>query len=370
MRRSYEKFRHFAAIAFVLGALGPAAASAASGPHPHVVGGKYQNPRGLELSPNGNLIYVAAAGKGGKHCQTIPGQGTSCAGTSGYVSQLNLLTHERVKLVEGLPSFAPKDGTFAKGVNDVSRDPDGSFYAVETNAPTYQVQQLPKASQKFDGQLMRITQGARPVADIAGYEYDNDPDGQGLASDPSGVDASSSGSPVVVDAAANDVLQVHSGTISLFDWLANIGAAPATPTAITRGPNGNLFVGESGQGGGGRVVQILPGGIEVVYASGLSHITGLDFGASGILYVTELTTSDMSPSSRGAVVEVMPLGLSRCTVPGSEQLVLPSGAVISPDGQTLYVSNHSMLPADTPVDGPWKGAVGQVVSLPADPNCT
>ena len=338
-----------------------------------VISDRWHNPRGISLSPDGNYLYVAAAGQAGTKCVNVPAKGPTCVGTTGSLTRFDLNTHARKKLASGLPSFGNRDGTFATGADDISAAPDGSVTGVETNAPPFAVQLLPKTSRKYVGRMLRVgSSGVKPGGKIAAFETRNDPDGQGLASGPYAITAASASTQYVADAAGNDVLAVAGQAVSLVDVLPNLGSTRAFPTAITQGPGGSLYVGESVDGvdGAARVVQILPGGLETVYATGFSHISGLDFGPNGVLYVTELTTSTLNPGSHGAVVEVMPLGIGRCTVPFTEQLSYPASAVVSNDGQTLYVANDSVLPAATAADGKFGGAHGQLVSVPAAPLCS
>lgn len=368
--RGTGKISLVAAIA-ALAAL-PAAAAGAAPAAPKIVANHFHNPRSLSMSPSGQL-YIAAAGKTGTRCVTIPGRGQTCVGSTGALMRFNPKTHTRERLVKGLPSFGNPDGSFATGFDSVSVAPDAAVFGIETNVPPFEVQLLPRASRKLVGQVLRFPGStAKPAGKVAAFETRNDPDGQGLASGPYAISSSSATALYVADAGGNDVLQVTGGAVSLLNVLPNIGAAPATPTAITDGPGGTLYVGESvgGTGGAAQVVQILPGGIPHIYATGFSRISGLDVGPGGVLYVTELTTSTLDPGSHGDIVEVLPSGLARCTVPGSNQLSFPAGGVVSNDGKSLFVGNYSVLPGETPAGGRWGGANGQIAMLPAAPLCS
>jgi hypothetical protein len=367
--RGIGKTSLVAAIA-VLASL-PAGASGSAPAAPKIVANHFHNPRSLSLSPSG-LLYIADAGKAGTRCVNVPGRGQTCAGSTGALMRFNPATHARERLVKGLPSFGNSDGTFATGLDGVSVAPDASVFGVETSVPPFMAQLLPRTERKLVGQVLRFPgSSARPAGKVAAYETSNDPDGQGLASGPYAISASSMTTQLVADAGGNDVLQVTGGGVSLFNVLPNVGAAPAVPTAITEGPGGTIYVGESvgGAGGAAQVVQILPGGISHTYATGFTHISGLDVGPAGVLYVTELTTSTLDPGSHGAIVEVLPSGLARCTVPGSDQLSFPAGGVVTSDGKTLYVGNYSVLPGETPTSGRFGGANGQIAMLPAAPLC-
>jgi DNA-binding beta-propeller fold protein YncE len=365
--------RHIALLFALLGLVAmPASAGAAKSPTLRVVANHFHSPRGLSLSPDGGSLYIAAAGTGGSKCLTVSGKGLTCAGSTGSITRFDLASHARQKLADRLPSFANRDGTFASGADAVSVAPDGSAFGVETYVPSFVQQLLPASSRKLIGTVLSLGGGSpKSTGKVAAFELKHDPDGQGLASGPYALAAASASRQYVADSGGNDVLQVGGAAVSLLGALPNLGAARATPTAVTIGPDGLVYVGESvgGADGAGQVVQVLPGGIQRTYATGFTRISGLDFGPSGALYVTELTTSTLDPGSRGDVVEVLPLGIGRCVVPLSDQLAFPAGGVVSPDGGTLYVANDSVLPGTTPAGGPYGGANGQIVSVPAAPGC-
>jgi sugar lactone lactonase YvrE len=357
------------AILATTAALGAAGALSAGPQPPTVVADNISNPRGLELTSKG--LYVAAAGKGGgKKCINSPEAGTICPGTTSKVVRVNLTTGEKTRLAKGLPSYAGSDGSFATGNDDVSVAPDGGVFGIETFAPKKGTKLLPKKARKLNGRVLRIEKGAAHRAGhISKFERNHDPDGQGFDSDPYGIYAASESTQYVVDAAGNDVLRVHNGHIKLVAVLPSIGKNEAVPTSITRGPNGDLFVGEFvGEAkpsvDRARVIEISPAGQQTVYATGLNRITGLSFDLAGNLFVTELSTRNLTPTSHGAIVEVPAKG-PKCTVSGSTQLHFPAGGVVTGDGSTLYVSNFSVLPGETSPSGPFGGAHGQVVSLPA-----
>ncbi len=360
-------------LAALVGAVAmPAGATAAPRSTYRVAANHFNNPRGVSLSPDGRYLYIAAAGTGGSKCIRVAGKGQTCTGTTGSIMRFDLATHARQKLAGRLPSFAKSDGTFATGADGVSAAPDGSVFGVETGAPSFVTQLLPASSRKLVGSVLQLRgTAAKAAGNVAAFETKHDPDGQGLASGPYALAAASAATQYVADAGGNDVLQVGGAKVSLLDVLPNLGAARATPTAIAIGPDGLLYVGESlgGVGGSGQVVQILPGGIERVYATGFDRISGLAFGPAGVLYVTELSTSTLDPGSHGDVVELMPLALGRCVVPFSDQLSFPAGGAVSPDGQTLYAANNSVLPGIARAGGAFGGANGQIVSVPAAPLC-
>jgi hypothetical protein len=346
--------------------LGAAGALSAPG-GPTVVADHVNNPRGLELGDSGRL-FIAAAGRGGKNCGKIPQLGKVCGGATSSV--LGVGAGAKSTVAGGFPSGAGKDGSFATGVDDVSAAPGGALFAIETYVPKPAIKLLPKRTRKFNGKLIEIVNGgAKPIADIARFELKHDPDNQGKDSNPYAVYAASNHTQYVADAAGNDILKVHNGKVSLVAVLKNVGKNQAVPTSITKGPGGDLYVGELiGESrpstNAARIIRIAPSGKQSVYAKGLNRTVGSSFDRAGDMFVTELTTTAIDPSSHGAVIEIPKSG-PRCTIAGSDQLIFPAGGVVTKNGSKLYVSNFSVLPASTPAGGPFGGAHGQVVSLPA-----
>jgi sugar lactone lactonase YvrE len=334
------------------------------------------NPRGLEI--NGGTLYIAAAGRGsgghGKCLKRGENAGGTCPGASSQVIRAAVSGDHRL-LAEKLPSYAGKDGSFATGVDDVSRASDGSLFGIETYALPAGVKVLPKAARKFNGQLIKVDDSTspnppKPVGNVSAFEFKHDPDKQGKDSDPYAVLAVSAHTAYVADAAGNDLLKVHDGKVSLVTVFKNIGKNQPVPTTIAQGPDGKLYVGTLiGFAPGGkdkaRVIQVDPKtGKQTVYARGLNRVTGVDFDSTGKLYVTELSTTGINPNAHGAVMVIPAGGGTPTLLPGSDQLEFPQGGVVSDDDSTFYVSNWSILPAHTDPSGQFGGNNGQVVSLP------
>jgi hypothetical protein len=328
-----------------------------------VVADHLNNPRGITVTPNGD-VYDAEAGAGGRTCF-----GQNCIGFTGEIVRV----HNGIALpvLSGLVSLSGHDGTFAVGSDDVAVGPDGSLNVIETSLNLPNPPGLPTGAARQLGHLLRFTDanGLRRVADIARYEFSHDPDGQGKDSDPYGVLSLGNGAYAVADAAGNDVFRVAAdGTLSLLAVLPNNNVgAQAVPTSLAKGPDGAIYVGELGgeehggtPAGGARVWRIDQHTHALSqYRTGFTHISGLAFGPDGSMYVTELTRDPAFGNPAGDVVRVAPDG-TRTRL--GRSLVFPAGVGVDSAGH-VFVNNASVLPANTSSAPPFFGLHGQLVML-------
>jgi hypothetical protein len=352
--------RTLCACALACTALAVSAGSAGASGAFVVVIDHVNNPRGLAFAPNGTL-YAAAAGRAGTKCLGPD----ECVGlTSAIWKRAN---GKNSQLVGSLPSAGGQDGSFTVGVDGVSVAPDGSVFAIETSAG--QDGLPPGFPPRWDtlGHLLRIWPDGRitKVAAIDQYEWDHNPDGAQLDSDPYGVLALSAHRQLVADAAGNDVLQVVDGHLSTFAvFPKNQWGGESVPTSLAKGPDGAIYVGELGgegtRAGGSRVWRVVPGHKPTVFRTGFTSITGIAFGADGSLYVTELNRDPVNFTPDGDIVRVRPNGAR--TRMGVGALQFPAGLAIGPGGG-VFTSNWSILPAFTSAGGPFGGAHGQVVRV-------
>jgi hypothetical protein len=326
-----------------------------------VVADRLNNPRGLDLV--GGSLYVAEAGRGGDNCLD-PAEGP-CFGLTGSVTKVRHGKQRRI--VKGLLSIAGPDGTGAVGVDDVSvaRRGGGLFLiATSVGCPGQEPPGLHPEILRQSGKLLRARHGAkRVVADITAFECANDPDQQGVESNPYSVFARSNRSQVVADAAADAILRVRNGRVSL---LAVIPPSPngtdQVPTSVARGPDGAYYVGTLAEGagnGGANIWRIVPGQAPEVYVDGLTTVVDIAFGPDGSVYASQLVTDVTSEDFAGAVVRIRPNG--RREVLGEGSLFLPGGIAVGRRGQ-VYVANWSILPATGNPQAP-PGARGQVLRL-------
>lgn len=130
----------------------------------------------------------------------------------------------------GLLSEAGPDGRGATGNDGVSARSLGQIHVAKDVDVPDGITGLPEEQ---EGKLLRATpgQGRSPsvVADIRAFETANDPDKQGVESNPYAV-LDLGDRVLVADAAGNDILSVdRRGVISVFQLLPTSAAAPATP---------------------------------------------------------------------------------------------------------------------------------------------
>jgi hypothetical protein len=202
-------------------------------------------------------------------------------------------------------------------------------------------------------------------ADIAPFEIAEDPDGDqpGSAVDtnPNSVYALRDGA-VVADAGGNALLHIDEdgdvSTLAVFPFkmvLAPdfLGLPPGTkipmqpvPTSVTRGPDGAYYVGQlTGfpfPTGKARVFRVVPGEEPQVYARGFTHITDLEWGDDGKLYVLQLTTrSLLNPNpGPGRLYRLDGGGVHTQIAPGRFQFSL--GLALSENN--AYVSDGGIFP--------------------------
>jgi hypothetical protein len=336
-----------AVTAAALAAAGLAGGASSGGMR--VVADHLNNPRGIEIAPDGS-VFLAEAGSAGKQCFKTP-QGPTCAGFSSRIVRIADGTVE--PYATGFFSAGGRDGSFTVGTDDVAISPSGQVYSIQTSAGPKPQQYGPVIAAQ-SGMLFRIDRGAKtPIADISAYEWKNNPTNDNLDSDPYSV----AWSPVglaVADAAGNSLLQVDRWgrvtTLATFPGQKFGGhAAQSVPTSVVW-HNGAFYVGELGGGGTpngkSRIWKVVPGEKATVYMTGFTAITGIGFGPDGSLYVTELAKAGLGALESGkgpltgAVIKVDPSGARTELVPG--RLTAPAGMAVGPDG-TVYVSNNSVF---------------------------
>jgi hypothetical protein len=366
-----------AVVAALCGA-GVAASSALANGTVTVVASGLDNPRGLAMGPGGGL-YVAEAGHGGSECipPSAPGGSATCIGFTSGISEIDTsgVVH---KVVSGLFSTAGPDGSAATGVDGISLLGDGTVFAIETGASDF----IPDGPNPFlspqtvamaRAQIGRLIEthprtGAWSVlADVGHFDFQWSGMRPGLVpgqfpdADPYAVFATP-GEKWVIDAASNTLDEVWpNGTVSVVAFFPSPPVSDSVPTCIDRGPDGAFYVGEltgSGNAPGASVVwRVVPGHDPVVWATGLTAVTGCGFGSNGQFYATEFSTLglDNAAPNTGAVVRVPPHSTSPVVV--ASELSFPGGFAAGPN-DAIYVSNWSVAPAFT-----GGGPTGQVVRI-------
>jgi hypothetical protein len=337
-----------------------------NGHAPKVVVDQLDNPRQLAVGPGGTL-YVAEAGSGGTTC-TGTGEEAQCIGDTAAITKIRHPWRKDARartVVDVLPSTAGPDGSFAVGANGVSVNRRGTVYGVVSGAPD-----VGTPTGDLVGKLFKVKNGTpRVVADITGYEQANDPDGQGVDSNPYSVLALRK-RVLVADAAANAVLSVgHRGRISVFHVFPNITTGECAgqpndggttgcdfvPTALAAGPHGTVYVTglASEVEGEGRVVQLSKRGNVLRSWRGFTTPVGVAVKGS-TFYVSELLAnadfSQPDPPTIGQVTKVTKNRRSSRVVP------LPAGLAIVRG--KLYVAAYSVAPASGLFGNPaWNGQI-------------
>ena len=297
--------RHFHVALVALSGIGSLALAGGAVAQTVVMSG-LDNPRGLAFSPNGAL-YVAEAGRGGTGpCVINPGTGEErCFGTSGAITRLWMGQQSRV--AEGLESHALPDGSSASGPNDISFQGTGGAYITLGLGGSREFQEA--LGGKYSGHLIHMAASGKwkIVADVAAHEYETNPAGGPLDSNPFGVLAEPGGR-LVVDAGANALLSVAANgrveTVAVFPPLANpTGFGPprieSVPTAVARGNDGNLYVAELTGfpfvQGLASIYRWLRDRLLCTLCTGFKAIMDLAFGPDGSLYIVENATGPFPP---------------------------------------------------------------------------
>ena len=332
-----------------------------------VVAAGLDNPRHIAFGPDGALYIAEAGGGGDGPCVEGPEGDRECYGRSSAIARVDPVTGDRERIVEGVISRGVEgSGENATGIHDLAFV-DDTLYAVvgvgadpNTRAEA-EIEGPPQLGRLFavDTETGELTE----VADIAGHEERENPDGDNVDSNPYALDALPDGTLVVADAGGNSLLGVApDGTIeTLAVFPVSMQAAPdgseipmqAVPNAVAVGPDGDHYVGQlTGfpfPAGGATVFRVpAEGGEPEPFAEGFTNIIDVAFGPDGGLYVLEFNSGGLTnidpadPTTlEGRLVRVAPDGeQEEIAGPG---LIAPSGLAVDPDGR-LYVAYLSVAP--------------------------
>lgn len=325
-----------------------------------VVAAGLDNPRHMVVGPDGALYVAEAGAVGDGPCVEGPEGDRECYGATSAITRIDLADGTTERIVEGVRSRAIEgSGENATGIHDLAFVGDTLYAVVGVGADPNT-----RAEAEVDGppQLGRLfavdteTGELTGVADIAGHEEAENPDGDNVDSNPFALDALDDGSLVVVDAGGNSLLAVgEDGAIeTLAVFPAAMAEAPdgsempmqAVPNAVAVGPDGDLYVGQlTGfpfPAGGASVWRVAAaGGEPEVFAEGFTNIIDVAFGEDGSLYVLEV--------NQGGLTNINPEDpttlfgrVSRVGADGTQEdiagpgLIFPTGMAVGPDG-ALYV---------------------------------
>jgi hypothetical protein len=372
MRRAHW----FALVVAVFVLASPPLGANAATPSTSIVMHNLNNPRGLNFGANGAL-YVAEAGRGGDQaCFTGPDGGTELGGRTGSISRLWRGGQQRI--VTGLASHAAAGGFGALGPHDVVPIGGGSLN-VTIGLGTNPANRANCEVGKDFGWLIRAKDNGswRKIADLAGYEANNNPDGGVPDSDPYGLLAPSvrsrgngddgnkndnndengnddgNGQAIIAtDAGGNSLLAINGKSIralATFPSRSSGRFTDAVPTSVARGPDGTLYVGEL------TGAPFVPGTANVYRIgktplTGFSFVVDITFGPDGSLYVLEFASGSglSGPGNLWRVNPATPTGTRTLVTSG---LVAPTSVTIGRDG-AFYISNCGVFPAGNRTDDP------------------
>ena len=321
-----------------------------------------ENPRGLVIAPNGHLL-LSEAGRGGSGpCLTAGSGNTLCFGSTGAVGLFDRSTNLYSRVLTDLPSLAVQsyplfpEGT---GLQDLAFDGAGQLFGVfGFGADPRLISNLTSTTSgsHLFGRTVAIDLAAgslTPLADIAGFEAAQNPDGGGLNSNPFALVVHGDNT-FVTDAGGNSLLKVNSAQqVSLENVFEEEPVtsppfppdfpAEAVPTGMTMGPDGALYITQlSG-------FPFAPGSADVhrhhfthplnpisTFASGFSNLIDIAAGPDDSLYLLQYSNDFFDHDAPGSILK---LSLDGSVERVFEDLIQPTGLAVGADG-TIYVANQ------------------------------
>jgi hypothetical protein len=268
-----------------------------------------------------------------------------CWSGTGSVSRLWRGQQERI--VTGLPSYFITLSNFPGGPQDISFAGGRAFVTLGWGGNPAE-RSLLDAAAAAAGSLIQLTPGGqwRVIADVAGFEATDNPDGSIVDSNPYGLLAEPA-RRFVADAGGNSILEIEpNGSIHLLATLPSTPAPPpfnqseSVPTRVRRGPDGALYVstltGAPFLAGAAAIYLMGAGHTPEVYAGGFKAITDFVFAPDGGMYVLQYATGFLFFNEPGSLIHVAPEGTRTVLVEGLAQ---PTGLALGRDG-SIYVSNR------------------------------
>jgi hypothetical protein len=306
------------------------------------------NPRQLAWDSKGGLL-VAEAGHGssGKPGTCFKGpEGTNCVGRSGKVSLIahpaRATNRKPNRIAGGFLSGAAPDGTAATGSDGVSQGSSGRTYVEETYFPPSLLKSA-GISKHQNGKLLGLDKAI--VANISRFEFKHNPDGENVDTDPYAVLALKH-HELVADAAADAILSVHRGHVSLWSLLpGDTKKVDPVPTSLAKGPHGSIYVGTlfSLIPNKARVLQYSRDGKLMHQWRGFTSVTGLTAGPKGHVFVSELFAGCPPNAQPPQCIAGRVVNLAHDGTRSKMKVPYPAG--ITWRNGHLYVSAFSIAPS-------------------------
>jgi len=318
-----------------------------------------RNPRGLVVTPDGRLL-VSEAGSGGPassgQCITSGANNQLCFGATGALGIFDPSTSSYQRRLEGLPSLASAAGEEGSGLSDLTYDGLNLLGVISFGGNP---NQLSSSGSALFGQLVAIDLAAgtiTPRASISQYELANDPDFNGLNSNPYAL-AVLGTKTLVTDAGGNTLLSVNAANqVSLvFSYPSqNVPLPPFLPSPpfpdpfpVQAVPTGLATSGDyvysaefSGfpfVAGSADIYRTDSNGITSLFATGFTSISDIAFGPEGDLYILEYAANFFDSAPSGNLLRLSADGLSRDLL--ATGLTRPTGLAVDARGR-VYVANN------------------------------
>lgn len=345
---------------------------AAADPPYTVVADGLHSPRGLAFGPGG-VLYVAEAGLGGGNVQDGAKPGYGHSGAIDAIDGAATGSPSVRTVIDGLASLGESELGMVNvvGIDGLSVHGNGNIMGIM--ALSRDGTGIPDP---LIGELVKVTPGGalKRIADVGGYNYAWSAGHASLSprdfpdANPYGVLAKA-GRTYVVDAGTNTLnVVLRNRRIRTLAYFPDNALADSTPTCVTQGPDGALYIGtlalqdSLASGPSAKVYRVdlsqvdptsdaTVTSVATVWADGLWPVAGCAFGADGTFYASELIAGFGPQGPVGDVVAI-PFGHpDQHTQLTGGALSWPGGVAVGPDGH-VYVSNMST------------SADGQVVRLP------